>query len=171
PSLSLNRQNDKHNCTKVLLLLTKLQTLFYNNQMIYLPYHSDNGWGRVKLNSLVNLFQSQSLHSPLLLLAAVYHALDLCYFDFCHDPYPLKTLFKSTPLCKATVCASRIFNNASTVAFTTLCGFEDPRDLANTSVTPALSSTARIAPPASTPVPLTAGFINTLPPENLPYCS
>ena len=42
---------------------------------------------------------------------------------------------------------------AKIVAFTKLCGLEEPLDFANTSVIPTLSSTARIAPPATTPVP------------------
>ncbi len=58
--------------------------------------------------------------------------------------------------------------SASKVAFTTLCGLEEPFDLANTSLIPALSNTARIAPPAMIPVPAAAGLINTKPPENLP---
>ena len=47
----------------------------------------------------------------------------------------------------------------------------DPLDLAKTSVTPALSKTARIAPPAITPVPAAAGLIKTKPPPYLPICS
>ena len=48
------------------------------------------------------------------------------------------------------------------VAFTRLCGFEDPFDLAKTSVTPTLSNTARIAPPAKknlTRVPVLKGTV------------
>src|SRR6188508_3875960 len=61
--------------------------------------------------------------------------------------------------------------NALKVAFTTLCGLEDPFDFANTLCTPALSNTARIAPPAITPVPGEAGFNNTNPPPNFPIDS
>ena len=60
--------------------------------------------------------------------------------------------------------------SASIVAFTTLCGLLEPLLLASTSVTPTLSSTARIAPPAITPVPCAAGFSSTLAPANLPSC-
>src|SRR5690606_29881855 len=117
---------------------------------------------------MINLPQSQCLDGPLLTLAPINGALNLGDSNLCHNRYPLNTLFKSTPRCWATVYASRIFRSASIVAFTTLCGLDDPRDLANTSVTPALSNTARIAPPANTPVPCTAGLINTFPPEYLP---
>src|SRR5690606_15929050 len=120
---------------------------------------------------VVDLTESQSLNRPLLALTPVDDTLNLGNSDLCHDSYPLNTLFKSTPRCWATVYASRIFSSASMVALTTLCGLDEPNDLASTSVTPALSSTARIAPPANTPVPCTAGLISTLPPEYLPRCS
>src|SRR5205823_3201143 len=42
--------------------------------------------------------------------------------------------------------------SAATVACTTLIAFDDPRDFASTSRTPAHSSTARAEPPAITPV-------------------
>lgn len=44
-----------------------------------------------------------------------------------------------------------------------LIGVFDPNDLLKISVIPANSSTARTGPPAITPVPGAAGFINTLP--------
>ena len=46
--------------------------------------------------------------------------------------YPLNTLPKLIPRCCATVFASRNWANADTVAFTTLCGFDEPFDFANT---------------------------------------
>jgi hypothetical protein len=48
------------------------------------------------------------------------------------------------------------------VALTTLPGLDDPIDLVNISWTPADSSTALTGPPAITPVPGEAGFMNTL---------
>ena len=42
---------------------------------------------------------------------------------------------------------------------TTLVGFAEPRFFANTSVIPAASKTARMLPPAITPVPCAAGLI------------
>ena len=65
------------------------------------------------------------------------------------------------PLSLAIVYASRICESAFIVAFTKLCGLEDPLDCAITSVTQALSRTARIAPPAFIPVPVAAGLSNT----------
>src|SRR5215204_1094047 len=53
--------------------------------------------------------------------------------------------------------------SAATVACTTLIAFAEPRDLANTSCTPAHSSTARADPPAITPVPGEAGRSRTTP--------
>ena len=44
-------------------------------------------------------------------------------------------------------------------------------DFAKTSLTPTLSKTARIAPPAITPVPGAAGFKNTLAPLYFADCS
>ncbi len=49
------------------------------------------------------------------------------------------------------------------VARTTLCGFALPMHLVRMSWMPALSTTARTAPPAMTPVPGDAGLRNTLP--------
>ena len=69
------------------------------------------------------------------------------------------------------VLGSLSANKALSVALTKLCGFEDPFDFAKTSFTPALSKTARIAPPALTPVPLEAGLIKTREPLNFASCS
>jgi len=63
------------------------------------------------------------------------------------------------PRWNATLCGARIFTNASIVAFTTLCGLDEPLDFARTSWIPADSNTARIAPPAINPVPGAAGLI------------
>jgi hypothetical protein len=67
--------------------------------------------------------------------------------------YPLNTFFKEIFLVLLTLIGSRNIDKAFTVAFTTLCGLADPRLFAKTSVTPALSKTARMLPPAITPVP------------------
>jgi hypothetical protein len=65
------------------------------------------------------------------------------------------------PLVLATDIGSRSIANALKVAFTTLCGLADPNDFANTLCTPALYNTARMLPPAITPVPAAAGLIKT----------
>src|SRR5688572_17383670 len=75
--------------------------------------------------------------------------------------YPLNTLLKRILLVLETLTGSRNKARALNVALTTLCGLAEPNDFANTSVTPALSNTARIEPPAITPVPCAAGLINT----------
>src|SRR6476620_4116558 len=54
-----------------------------------------------------------------------------------------------------------IFDRPSRVARTRLYGFDEPVDLATTSVTPITSKIASIAPPAITPVPGLAGDIIT----------
>ena len=66
-----------------------------------------------------------------------------------------------TPLFWATMRASRISLKAAIVALTKLWGLEEPLDLARTSVIPTLYNTARIAPPATTPVPCDAGLMKT----------
>src|SRR4029453_1803084 len=53
--------------------------------------------------------------------------------------------------------------SAATVACTTLMALGEPSDFANTSRTPAHSSTARAEPPAITPVPGEAGRNSTTP--------
>src|SRR5690606_29542642 len=151
--------------------IKRILYLFYCHKVIHLAYHPDNRRRSFYFHGVIDFTQPQRFNRPLLAFASVDDAFDLGNSDLCHDDYPLNTLFKSTPRCCATVYASRIFSKASIVALTTLCGLDDPNDFASTSVTPALSSTARIAPPANTPVPCTAGLINTLTPEYLPYCS
>lgn len=54
------------------------------------------------------------------------------------------------------------------VALTTLCGLDEPRLFDRTSWMPADSTTARMAPPAMTPVPGAAGFSSTLPEPKWP---
>jgi hypothetical protein len=54
------------------------------------------------------------------------------------------------------------------VAATRFTGFEVPSDLVRMSRMPASSSTARTPPPAITPVPSEAGFMNTLPAPERP---
>ena len=68
-------------------------------------------------------------------------------------PNTFTYLFVGRLIPTATVLGSLSSSNAFNVALTKLCGFDDPLDLAKTSFTPALSKTARIAPPALTPVP------------------
>ena len=75
------------------------------------------------------------------------------------------------PLCFEIINGLLKLSSASKVAFTTLCGFEDPWDLESTFWTPTASKTVLTAPPAITPVPSVAGLINTLAPPNLPFCS
>src|SRR5512147_2840634 len=55
-----------------------------------------------------------------------------------------------------------IDSSALIVARTMLYGFVEPWHLASTLVTPTTSHTARIGPPAMTPVPSDAGCMNTL---------
>src|ERR1044071_1941694 len=141
--------------------------------MSYFLDHSHDLGRSFNLNHLVHFPETECPDSPFLVFRPVDDALNLCNFNFSHDAYspPLKTFFKLVPLVLAIVNASLMLSNASMVAFTTLCGFDDSLDFASTSVIPALSSTARIAPPAITPVPCEAGFRNTLPPPYLPSCS
>ena len=57
------------------------------------------------------------------------------------------------------------------VAFTTFLGLLERKDFVLISSIPASSITALAAPPAITPVPSAAGFINTLPAPNSPVIS
>ena len=65
------------------------------------------------------------------------------------------------PRVPAMVYASLSWLRARIVALTKLWGLEEPLDLASTSFTPTLSRTARMAPPATRPVPAAAGRKNT----------
>ena len=75
------------------------------------------------------------------------------------------------PLCLEIINGLLKLSSASNVAFTTLWGFDDPWDLERTFCTPTASNTVLTAPPAITPVPGVAGFINTLEPPYFPFCS
>ena len=111
------------------------------------------------LDRIVQFFYPQSDDRVFLTFSAVYCATDLCNYYFTHNTsvQPWNTLFTEIPRAFAIVFASRSILSALNVALTTLVGFEDPNDLASTSVIPALSRTALIAPPAITPVPAEAG--------------
>ena len=67
--------------------------------------------------------------------------------------------------------ATYVSGIAPTFTITTNAGAADNLDFASTSVIPTLSITARIAPPAITPVPCEAGLMNTKPPPKRPNCS
>src|SRR3990167_733723 len=67
------------------------------------------------------------------------------------------------PRLEATVRGLACSLSASNVARTMLYGFEEPIDLPTTSWTPSTSMTARIGPPAITPVPGGAARRTTLP--------
>src|SRR5579875_1867871 len=69
----------------------------------------------------------------------------------------------SLPRKRATFSAVLSERSASTVAYTTLIGLGLPSDFVKISWMPASSSTARIAPPAITPVPGAAGLSSTRP--------
>ena len=75
------------------------------------------------------------------------------------------------PLSFAIISGLLNLSNASKVAFTTLCGFEEPCDFESTFWIPTASKTALTAPPAITPVPSDAGFRKTLAPPYFPFCS
>src|SRR5699024_12547450 len=86
----------------------------------------------------------------------------LLQYSLPHSPVfclpPISSLFPYTTL----------FRSPLSVARTLLIGVFDPTDLLKISVIPANSNTARTGPPAITPVPGAAGFINTLPELNCP---
>ena len=100
--------------------------------MTYLLYHALDLWSVLHLNSCIQLAKTQRLNRSELSLRSLNCAAGLRNSHFCHDSYPLKTFDNSNPLLRAMEYASRMLVNALKVAFTTLCGFEEPLDLANT---------------------------------------
>src|SRR5207302_10782055 len=138
--------------------------------------------GRVRpLDDLIQFAQAEAAHDLSLRLrkrnrAAVILDFDLSRVGFGfllrrHNLKPKTQLYRSStclPRRRATSNGSFIFNRPSKVARTTLCGFVDPKTFVRTSRTPAARMTARTAPPAITPVPCEAGFINTRPAPNRP---
>src|ERR1039457_6364082 len=79
---------------------------------------------------IVHFFNAQSNKRLLLSFGSFNAAFYLCDSNLCHFAkyYPLKTLSTEIPRVRATVIGSRIFIKASKVAFTTLCGLEEPLD-------------------------------------------
>src|ERR1700756_481101 len=141
--------------------------------MVNFTHHTSYLRGIVLFNYLVKPGKTKGFQCPFLISRMVNTTANLFYFNLSHGSmyYPLYTFSTSTERCAATVLASRSCIRAFMVAFTTLCGFDEPNDFANTSLIPTLSNTARIAPPAITPVPAAAGLINTREPLYLPDCS
>src|SRR5579883_1836256 len=89
-----------------------------------------------------------------------------CRFLLCHRffqcrGYAAKISPAVLPRIAATCSAVLSDLSASTVAYTTLIGLLVPSDLVRMSWMPASSKTARIAPPAITPVPGAAGLSST----------
>jgi len=100
--------------------------------MIYFFNHALNLRRVFHFHRIVHFTKTQRLNRSQLRFRPFDYAPGLCDLNFCHDAYPLKTFDNETPRLRAIVCGSRIVVNALKVAFTTLCGFEDPFDLANT---------------------------------------
>src|SRR5262245_23899 len=68
-----------------------------------------------------------------------------------------------SPRCVRAAWLVRRRSSPAKVAFTTLCGLVEPKDLVRMSWMPAVSITARTGPPAITPVPSDAGRSSTRP--------
>ena len=138
-------------------------------------YHSPDRRSIFMFNHTIHFSQAQCIQGSFLNFRAFNSASYLFYFNCCHSNflllYPLNTFSTGTFLFCATMAGLLSSLNAAIVALTKLWGLDDPLDLANTSVMPTLSKTARIAPPAFTPVPRVAGLINTSAPPNFAACS
>lgn len=100
--------------------------------MIHFPYHAGDLRSQLHLYRSVDLPETQCLNGPLLGFRSFDRTSSLSYLNFCHVSYPLNTLDNATPLFFAMLYASRIVVSALKVAFTTLCGLDEPLDFANT---------------------------------------
>ena len=125
------------------------------------------------LDNMIHFSQAQSIQSGFLVARSMNTTSNLLNFYSCHNKifYPLNTFSTLIPRVSAMVFASRISASAVIVALTKLWGLEEPLDFAKQSFTPTLSNTARIAPPATTPVPVEAGIISTWAPPNFASAS
>src|ERR1041385_7171861 len=106
--------------------------------------------------------ESKRPDRPLMDLKRVDLAHDLCNFDFllhgqlaapASGAGSLKSSLSDMPRLCAMVRASMSERRPCRVAFTTLCGFDEPIDFVRMSSIPADSRTARTPPPAISPVP------------------
>ena len=97
-------------------------------------------WGVASCSTgLCKFLDTERLKRQLLALWAVDGAAHLGDLDLGHGAYPLNTRLTGIPRRSATSDALRIMVSALKVAFTTFCVFEEPKDLARTSLMPALS--------------------------------
>src|SRR5205807_5728129 len=125
--------------------------------------HAANCRCVVMLDDIIRSAESERFDRALMIEKRIVHAFSLFDTELLHLCYPLKTFESEIPLRSAVEDASERFSSADIVAFTKLCGFDEPCDFVRISCTPASSSTARTPPPAISPVPGEAGLRKTLP--------
>ena len=100
--------------------------------MSYFIYHAQNLRSGFMFNRGMQFSQSQGIKIQFLSFGAVNPASYLCNFNFSHWyiynlALTVKYFFHMLTLrCWAMVYASRISSSALKVAFTRLCGFDDP---------------------------------------------
>src|SRR5690242_13297598 len=124
--------------------------------------HAADGLRILELDDLADALQPQAAHRRAVIVARAIDALDERHFQFLAG-YRLHhaSRISSTvlPRFAAMSAGALIASSALIVARTTLYGLVGPWHFARMFVTPTTSNTARIAPPAITPVPSDAGCI------------
>src|SRR5699024_671388 len=143
------------------------------HEMRYFINHTAKAWCIFADNGLMNFFQSQRFDGFSLFFIRSNQTVCEGDFQLFSHRIPSFSYSSSTDFPRSLATSSGRFKllNPVIVARMTLIGVFDPSDLVKISHTPESSITARAGPPAITPIPSAAGFINTLPEPNRPWIS
>src|SRR5689334_4741796 len=144
---------------------SKISLALYPHEVADLVDHAANGLGVGQFDRVADPPQPQSANGRAVVVTAGVRPLDERHLDLLaavrHDVYASSISSTVLPRFAATSAGALTASSALIVARTTLYGLVDPWHLARMFVTPTTSNTARIAPPAMTPVPSEAGCMCT----------
>src|SRR5690348_14180583 len=135
----------------------------YGDEVADLVDHAADGRRVLELDGVADAPEAQAAHRCPMVLPRAPDALDERHLQFLRLGHRHVARISSTvlPRLAAMSAGALIASSALIVARTTLYGFVGPWHFARMFVTPTTSNTARIAPPAITPVPSDAGCIWT----------
>src|SRR5262245_2821914 len=177
----------------VVLLRSGSRLVHYADEMLHRSDHAAHRRAVLKGAAAVPLVQAEPNQRRTLLFRPADRAADLlhgnrlrCFVGHDGNPWSDAADYSSAaaavprrawsveylmPRCAATSFGCSWLFNASKVARTMLYGFDEPIDLATTSLMPSVSKTARIGPPAMMPVPGLAARKRTRPAPQRPSTS
>src|SRR6478735_715693 len=134
----------------------------YRNEVADLVDHAADGLRILELDDLADALQPQAAHGGPMVLARASDTLDERHLQsLVRRHHASKISSTVLPRLAAMSAGALPCSSALIVARTTLYGLVGPWHFARMLVTPTTSNTARIAPPAITPVPSDAGCMYT----------